>query len=242
MAEGTWHSLRPASRTLLGGWSSSLGTEGQPPPEQRPDGWTQGPGGAGLPTQPSGLPGRGGHSRSSPRPWARPFLPDGTSQMGRGLFCHAWQEWTHAGEWERHSKQRGPPRQRPVVGRLICMQGPPLRELPPRADLSRSSVFLLFLSLSRSEREQGQEQRHVPGGEDREGEGWAATRPCPGQGGGGGTEQPPGHSPLWAPKRSCPLAEPGASQPPASAGAQLGSGVILKQASSGARSQTIGTA
>lgn len=84
MAGDTWRGLRPASRTPLGGLSSSLGTEGQPPFEQRPDSWTQGPGGASLPTQPGVLPGQGGRSRSSPYPWARPLLLDGTSQRGRG--------------------------------------------------------------------------------------------------------------------------------------------------------------
>lgn len=60
--------------------------------------------------------------------------------------------------------QRGLLPQRPVMGRLICIQGPPKREpLPPTASVFEQKLCFssVLVSLSRSELDQGQEQRHV---------------------------------------------------------------------------------
>lgn len=99
------------------------------------------------------------------------------------------------------------------MGRLICMQGPPRREpLPLRGFEQKLHFPSVLVSLSRSEPEQGQEQRHtspiqppcarrpLPEEGSLGGEGRLATRPGPGHGGSGDVG-PAAQLPLGTPSR-----------------------------------------
>lgn len=190
------------------------------------------------PGQPGSLPGRGGLQEAPSTPGAgNPSCLTGPPRRGGGPPFDPSRTGPHCGSSRVH-RGKGPPQQRPGAGSAHLHAGTTEARAATaarrrRADLSRSSVFLLFLSLSRSEPEQGREQRRAApiqprgargrshgrgprGGRQDSIEGWPRAR----RGWGCGDSCPclwgplPGRGPPWAPRRPCPL--PGLVAIPAS--------------------------
>lgn len=111
------------------------------------------------------------------------------------------QPWTCTGDQAGHYWQRGATSKRPALGQLICTQGPSLQEppLPPQRRFELSFVFFCScLSLSRSELEQGWEQRHVSPIQS------LCARRGPKRGGLGSSKAWPQARQGWRCRNSCP--------------------------------------